>query len=130
MMQNHLRGIFMKSFSKRFSHHRVIDEAILATGLKNKNIIRNPSVAEIYEYAMIPEMRVSHDARVRDSVISNTGALVAYSGKGTGRIPKDKRVVLDETTKDVIWWGDINMPITPLGYDINRARAIDYLNTA
>jgi len=130
MMQNHLRRIFMKTFSKRFSHHRVVDDTILATGLKNKNIVRNPSVAEIYEYALRPEMLVSHDARVRNSVLSNTGALVAYSGKGTGRIPKDKRVVLDETTKDVIWWGDVNMPITPLGYDINRARAIDYLNTA
>eukprot|EP00345_Euplotes_harpa_P009948 CAMPEP_0168334016 /NCGR_PEP_ID=MMETSP0213-20121227/9978_1 /TAXON_ID=151035 /ORGANISM="Euplotes harpa, Strain FSP1.4" /LENGTH=113 /DNA_ID=CAMNT_0008338503 /DNA_START=20 /DNA_END=357 /DNA_ORIENTATION=- len=113
MMQNHLRRIFMKTFSKRFSHHRVVDDTILATGLKNKNIVRNPSVAEIYEYALRPEMLVSHDARVRNSVLSNTGALVAYSGKGTGRIPKDKRVVLDETTKDVIWWGDVNMPITP-----------------
>ena len=78
---------------------------------------------------MRPEGRKSHDVRVRESVLNSTGALVAYSGHGTGRSPKDKRVVLDETTKDKVWWGSVNMPITPHGYEVNRARAIDYLNT-
>lgn len=87
------------------------------------------SVAEIYEYAMIPQLRTSHDQRVKETLISSTGALVAYSGHLTGRSPKDKRVVFDETTQDKIWWGDVNKPITPFGYDSNRARAMDYLNT-
>ena len=42
--------------------------------------------------------------------LSSTGALVAYSGTKTGRSPKDKRIVLNEETKD-IWWSNINMPI-------------------
>ena len=46
-----------------------------------------------------------------------------------GRSPKDKRVVFDDVTQDKIWWGDVNKPITPHGYDQNRARAMDYLNT-
>jgi phosphoenolpyruvate carboxykinase (ATP) len=37
-------------------------------------------------------------------------------------------VVLDETTKDVIWWGKVNIPITPEGYARNRQRVVDYLN--
>jgi phosphoenolpyruvate carboxykinase (ATP) len=45
-----------------------------------------------------------------------------------GRSPKDKRVVLDETTKDDIWWGKVNIPIPPEGYARNRARAVDFLN--
>lgn len=72
----------------------------------------------------------SADPRVRDTVISSTGALVNYSGARTGRTPKDKRVVYDELTQDKIWWGDVNKPITPHGYDSNRARAMDYLNIA
>ncbi len=87
------------------------------------------SVAEIYEYAMLPQLRESHDKRVKDTVISSTGALVNYSGHLMGRSPKDKRVVYDELTQDQIWWGDVNKPITPHGYDANRARAMDYLNT-
>jgi phosphoenolpyruvate carboxykinase (ATP) len=78
---------------------------------------------------MLPQLRKNHDARVRESVLSSTGALVAYSGHGTGRSPKDKRVVLDETTQDKVWWGSVNMPITPKGYETNRTRAVDYLNT-
>jgi len=78
---------------------------------------------------MLPELRKSPDNRVRDTVISSTGALVNYSGHLMGRSPKDKRVVFDDLTQDKIWWGDVNMPITPHGYDVNRARAVDYLNT-
>jgi phosphoenolpyruvate carboxykinase (ATP) len=45
-------------------------------------------------------------------MLSSVGALVAYSGKRTGRSPKDKRVVKDEITSQDIWWGNVNMPIT------------------
>ena len=79
---------------------------------------------------MLPQLRTSHDTRVRDTLINSTGALVSYSGALMGRSPKDKRVVYDELTQDKIWWGDVNRPITPHGYDANRARAMDYLNTA
>ena len=78
---------------------------------------------------MLPELRESHDKRVRDTTISSTGALVNYSGALMGRSPKDKRVVYDESTQDKIWWGEVNKPITPHGYDSNRARAMDYLNS-
>ena len=42
---------------------------------------------------------------------NNTGAIVAYSGKYTGRCPKDKRIVYNKLLKD-IWWGDVNKPIS------------------
>ena len=35
--------------------------------------------------------------------ISSTNALVAYSGSYTGRQPQWKRIVKDESTKN-IWW--------------------------
>lgn len=79
---------------------------------------------------MLPHLKKTFDTRVRETVISSTGALVNYSGEKTGRTPKDKRVVYDELTQDKIWWGDVNKPITPHGYESNRARAMDYLNTA
>lgn len=31
-------------------------------------------------------------------------------------------------TKDTIWWGSVNIPIAPIGYQRNRQRAIDFLN--
>jgi ATP-dependent phosphoenolpyruvate carboxykinase len=41
------------------------------------------------------------DPTIYPSTITDTGALSVSSGSKTGRTPKEKRVVLDETTKDV-----------------------------
>lgn len=60
------------------------------------------STSELYEYALQPVHRASlGDHTVFDTTITDTGALSVSSGVRTGRSPKDKRVVLDETTKDV-----------------------------
>lgn len=58
-------------------------------------------VAQLYEYAMLPEHMESPDPSVGPSSITETGALCCSSGTRTGRVPKDKRIVLDEETKDV-----------------------------
>ena len=60
---------------------------------------------------MQPEHRTSKgDSTVYESSITDTGALCVSSGTKTGRVPKEKRIVLDEVTKDEIWWGDVNIP--------------------
>jgi ATP-dependent phosphoenolpyruvate carboxykinase len=51
---------------------------------------------------MMPEHIGSCDPNIYATTIADTGALSCSSGLRTGRSPKDKRVVLDETTKDVI----------------------------
>ena len=63
-------------------------------------IITNPSVSFLYQ-----------QAQETDKLnLSSTNALLAYSGKYTGRCPESKRIVKSEKTKD-IWWGHINKPI-------------------
>ena len=80
---------------------------------------------------MQPEHRTSAgDDTVFESTITDTGALCVSSGKKTGRVPKEKRIVLDEVTKDEIWWGDVNIPQDPKGYARNRTKAIDSMNQA
>ncbi|CEI88913.1 Putative Phosphoenolpyruvate carboxykinase AcuF [Rhizopus microsporus] len=83
-------------------------------------IKHNPSVAVLYEEALTHEI---------GTVISSTGALCSYSGKKTGRSPKDKRIVEEELTKKDVWWGPVNTSMTERVFLINRERAIDYLNT-
>jgi len=58
-------------------------------------------VAELYEYALLPEHMESPDPSVGPSSITETGALACSSGTRTGRVPKDKRIVYDDETKDV-----------------------------
>lgn len=51
---------------------------------------------ELYEQAIKYE---------KGSFITSSGALATLSGAKTGRSPRDKRVVRDETTEDELWWG-------------------------
>ncbi|KAI3535921.1 phosphoenolpyruvate carboxykinase [Colletotrichum costaricense] len=83
-------------------------------------IIPNPSVPALYEDALVYET---------GSAITSSGALTAYSGKKTGRSPLDKRIVEEDSSKNDIWWGPVNKPMSPEVWKINRERAIDYLNT-
>ena len=41
------------------------------------------------------------------------GTLAVNTGKFTGRSPKDRFLVDDDYTKDKVWWGRTNKPITP-----------------
>lgn len=84
------------------------------------HIEHNPSVASLYEDALVYES---------GSAISSTGALVASSGAKTGRSPKDKRIVEEDSSVDKIWWGPVNKKLSENSWLINRERAIDYLNT-
>ncbi|GAB7337992.1 hypothetical protein MBLNU457_4367t1 [Dothideomycetes sp. NU457] len=83
-------------------------------------IVANPSVAALYEDALVYET---------GSAITSSGALSAYSGAKTGRSPSDKRIVKEESSEKNVWWGPVNKPMEPNVWKINRERAIDYLNT-
>lgn len=89
-------------------------------------IMRNPGPAKLYELSL---SEVPHPLYHSNSRITSTGALAAMSGRCTGRIPKDKRVVEEETTKDKVWWGPVNFPMSERDFNITRKRAIDFLNT-
>lgn len=80
---------------------------------------RNLPPSALYEHAIRYE---------KDSSIAENGALVAYSGEKTGRSPKDKRIVKNASSEQDIWWGPVNVPMTPGTFAIVRERARDYLN--
>jgi len=89
-------------------------------GIQVQEIHRNAPPARLYELALKNE---------RGSTISSTGALIAYSGKKTGRSPTDKRIVDEPEVREDVWWGPVNIQLDPHSFTINRERAIDYLNT-
>lgn len=89
-------------------------------GIHVTNIHRNLAPSMLYEEAIRTEA---------GTTLSDKGALIAYSGEKTGRSPKDKRVVRQESNEADVWWGPVNYPLDEMSFAINRERAIDYLNT-
>ena len=93
---------------------------LTAHGLKVKTVLRNVAPSKLYEEAIRYEP---------GTTISDTGALIAYSGEKTGRSPQDKRLVKNAASAGDIWWGPVNFPLDEVTFAINRERAKDYLNT-
>lgn len=91
-----------------------------AYGIDTGNIVRNAPPSVLYQEAFEHE---------EDAAIADSGALMVRSGEKTGRSPKDKRIVRHPDSENDIWWGDVNIDVDELTFEINRERAIDYLNT-
>jgi len=89
-------------------------------GITVKTVLRNSAPCKLYEEAIRFEP---------GTTISDTGALIAYSGDKTGRSPQDKRLVRHPGSEGDIWWGPVNFPLDQVSFAINRERAKDYLNT-
>lgn len=98
----------------------MVDFSLEEHGITVKKVHRNLAPCRLYELAILTEP----ETRIADS-----GALCAYSGAKTGRSPKDKRIVKNPASEKDIWWGNVNVPLDPQVYEINRERAVDYLNT-
>jgi len=59
--------------------------------------------------------------------LTDRGALAADTGEFTGRSPKDKFMVQDEKTKDTVWWGNVNQPISPEKFDALLNKVIKHI---
>jgi phosphoenolpyruvate carboxykinase (ATP) len=59
-----------------------------------------------------------------EGLLTERGALVAYTGSRTGRSPKDRYLVAG-AAKDEIWWGPVNRAMEPAVFDrlFDRVRA-------
>jgi phosphoenolpyruvate carboxykinase (ATP) len=69
-------------------------------GIENvTDILYNPSYNTLFEEETKPGLE-----NPEKGIITKAGAVSVDTGAFTGRSPKDKYVVLDEKTKDTIWW--------------------------
>ena len=62
-------------------------------------IIRNPS----YEFLFEEETKAGLEGYDRGQV-TDLGAVNVMTGIYTGRSPKDKFIVMDDTSRDTVWW--------------------------
>ena len=64
-----------------------------------KEIVYNPSYEFLYEEELKPEL-TGYDVGQETEL----GAVNVMTGIYTGRSPKDKYIVMDENSKDTVWW--------------------------
>lgn len=96
---------------------RRIDQA-LSGDFSSNTIYRNLAPAHLVEHGVLYD----------NCRLAANGALAACSGERTGRSPTDKRVVREPGSEDVIWWGDVNVPMSTESHAQSRERAMEYLN--
>jgi phosphoenolpyruvate carboxykinase (ATP) len=93
-------------------HTNINDRIIYA-----KKLIYNLAAADLVEEVLTN----------REGQLADTGALCVNTGQFTGRSPKDRYIVMDEETKDSVFWGDINKPVSPDVFERLLNKVVDNL---
>lgn len=91
----------------------ITKEKLADYGIINASeIVHNPSYEQLYEEELKPGLEGFEKGQ-----LTELGAVNVMTGIYTGRSPKDKYIVKDDTTKDTMWWTtpeapNDNKPIT------------------
>lgn len=64
----------------------------------------------------------------REGHIAHNGPLVVRTGHHTGRSPDDKFIVDEPSSRDKIWWGTVNRPISEENFNALFAKLRAYLH--
>ncbi|HEX2607881.1 MAG TPA: phosphoenolpyruvate carboxykinase (ATP) [Flavisolibacter sp.] len=94
-------------------------EKLVKLGLRN---------TESIHYQSTPDELVQDTLRMGEGILTDTGALAIRTGEFTGRSPKDKFTVKDETTEHTVHWNEFNIPIEDKYFHIVHKKIIDYLD--
>ena len=86
-------------------------------GIHDATLHLQPGVSELYEAAL----------RRGEGHLAAGGPLAVRTNK-TGRSPKDRFIVEDDLTRDTVWWGGFNTPISPVVFDRLLDKMTAYAN--
>ncbi|MBP2195492.1 phosphoenolpyruvate carboxykinase (ATP) [Pantoea cypripedii] len=76
-------------------------------------VVYNPDFDTLFQEETRPELE-----GFARGILTQSGAIAVDTGIFTGRSPKDKYIVRDDTTRDTLWWNDVgegkndNQPLT------------------
>ncbi|MEX2264605.1 MAG: phosphoenolpyruvate carboxykinase (ATP) [Bryobacteraceae bacterium] len=87
-------------------------------GIRNIGIAYwNLGTAQLLEHA------IGH----REGMLANNGSFVVRTGQFTGRSPKDKFIVRNETTEGSVNWGPVNQPMSEENFRRLHSKVTAYL---
>ncbi len=70
-----------------------------------QSVVYNPSYKDLFQEEMN-----THLTGFEKAQLTQSGAVNVMTGRFTGRSPKDKYIVYDDTTKNTIWWTSEHAP--------------------
>ncbi len=93
-----------------------------------KEIIHNPSYEELFAAETDPALEGFEKGQVTE-----LGAVNVMTGIYTGRSPKDKFIVMDENSKDTVWWTsdefkNDNHPCSESTWNVLKEKAVKQLS--
>ncbi len=98
-------------------------------GVKDaKEVVYNPTYEQLFEQETLPTLE-----GYEKGTVTELGAVDVMTGVYTGRSPKDKFIVLDEKSKDTVWWTteeykNDNKPATQEAWKACKELAIEELS--
>ena len=103
----------MQQYGPHVSRH-----GLESHGIRNLNVAYwNLATPALYEEAI----------HRHEGLIAKGGAMVVRTGHHTGRSPKDKFIVEEASSRDNIWWGEVNRPISEAQFTNLHRRLLAYL---
>jgi phosphoenolpyruvate carboxykinase (ATP) len=90
---------------------------LIEHGIRNINVAYwNLGTAQLLEHAV----------RRHEGLFATGGSYVVRTGQFTGRSPKDKFIVRDESTEATVQWGPVNQPMPPASFDRLYSKMLAY----
>ena len=91
-------------------------------------IVYNPTFEQLFEAEMDPSLEGYEKGQ-----LTELGAVNVMTGIYTGRSPKDKFIVMDENSKDTVWWtskefANDNKPASKEAWDECKKLALEQLS--
>ncbi|HEV2150106.1 MAG TPA: phosphoenolpyruvate carboxykinase (ATP) [Longimicrobiaceae bacterium] len=90
----------------------------------DKHGIRNPGTVF---WNLAPAELVEHAVRRAEGVLVEGGPFNAVTSPHTGRSPNDRFVVREPSSEEHVWWGKVNVPISPEHYAALREDVLTHL---
>ena len=117
------------NFTEKGKDINMIRQALASYGITDvEEIIYNPSYEELYKDETNPSL-----TGFDKGTTTELGAVNVMTGIYTGRSPKDKYFVMDDVSRDTVWWTsneykNDNKPITPEVWNELKQIALNELN--
>jgi phosphoenolpyruvate carboxykinase (ATP) len=112
-----------------FPNKRLLFMSVPTISFSTEKLVRiGLTQTDSIHYQSTPEELVQDTLRLGEGCLTHTGALSIRTGEFTGRSPKDKYTVKDETTEKSVHWNEFNIPIDEKYFHLIHKKIMAHLN--